>query len=280
MSSPDLYSFLDYRRFLDEWFLSRKAANPRFSHRAFARKAGQASPSLLLHVIARRRNLTAATTAAFSEAMGLKGADAEFFEALVELDQAASPDDRAAAWERVRAARRFREARRIDGEAVEYLSCWYYPAVRELATCADFREDPEWIAGILRPRITPAQARKALDLLLSLGLLQRTPTGGLEVTAASVVTPHEVAAMAAYEYHRSMLARAAEALTTAAPNERHFCGVTVAIPVSLVPMLKHELGALQERLLDLCDSAEGRRERVFQINLQLLPLTAEKAREP
>jgi uncharacterized protein (TIGR02147 family) len=174
----------------------------------------------------------------------------------------------------VRAAKRFRGARRLDGEAVEYLSCWYYAAVRELATCALFQPDPEWIATALRPRITPAQARKAVELLLSLGMFERRPDGGINVTTVSVATPHEVAALAAYEYHRNMLARAVEALSTSAPVERHYCGVTVAIPASLVPMLKKELDAVQERLLDLCDSATAARERVYQINLQLVPLSA------
>lgn len=273
--SPDLFAHLDFRRYLGDWFAARKAANPRFSHRAFAQKAGQASPSLLLAVIAGKRNLTPVTTAAFARAMGLDAEEVGFFTALVELGQAESPDERALAWEKVRSARRFREARRLDGDAVEYLSCWYYPAVRELATCAGFRPDPEWIAAALRPRITAAQARAALDLLLSLGLLERRDDGGVRVTTTSVATPHEVAALAAYEYHRGMLARAAEALATAAPSERHYCGVTVAVPSSLVPVLKRELDLFQERLLDLCDSAEGPRERVFQLNLQLLPLSRE-----
>lgn len=274
-TDPDLFQHLDFRRYLGDWFAARKAANPRFSHRAFARKAGQASPSLLLAVIAGKRNLTPPTTLAFARAMGLDADEVDFFTALVELGQAESPEERAAAWEKVRAARRFREARRLDGDAVEYLSCWYYPAVRELATCAGFRADADWIAASLRPRITPAQAKKALDLLLSLGLLARRADGGVDVTATSVATPHEVAALAAYEYHRGMLERAAEALATATPSERHYCGVTVAIPASLVPLLKRELDAMQERLLDLCDSAEGPRQRVFQLNLQLLPLSRE-----
>ncbi len=277
MTEPDLYTYLDYRKWLEDWFAWKKASSPRFSHRAFARKAAQASPSLLLNVIARRRNLTPATTAAFAQATGLDDAAASFFAALVALDQATDNEARGEAWERVRAAKRFREARRLDGEAVEYLSCWYYPAIRELATCDGFQADPDWIAATLRPRITPAQARRGLDLLLSLGLLERAQDGTVRVTTTSLATPHEVAALAAYEYHRGMLARAAEALSTAPPRERHFCGVTVSMPERLLPAVKRELDALQERLLDLCDSAEGPRERVFQINLHVVPLSASRS---
>ena len=272
MDAPDIYRYLDYRRYLDDWFRARKESNPRFSHRAFARKAGQASPSLLLHVIEGKRNLTPTTTEAFVKALGMKGEDADFFSALVLLAQAESHEDRNRAWERVSATRRFREARRVEGEGVEYLSCWYYPAIRELAACEGFRGDPEWIAATLRPKITVAQAQKALDVLGSLGFLRKEGEA-LIPAEASLVTPHEVAGMAAYNYHTGMIDRAKDALTTPAA-ERHYCAVTVAIPSTLVPRLKRELDAFQERLLDLCDSAQDSKDRVYQVNLQLLPLSS------
>lgn len=274
MAAPDIHAYLDYRRYLRDWFDARKAGNPRFSHRLFARKAGQSSPSLLLHVIERKRNLTPATTEAFAKAMDLAPAEAEFFSALVALDQAETFEDRNRAFERVRATRRFREARRLEGEGVEYLSRWYYAAVRELASCAEFRPDPEWIAATLRPRITPAQARGALELLLSLGLLKQEEDGSVVPAEASIVTPHEVSGLAAGNYHAAMIERARESIGQYKAAERHYCAVTVAVPLSLVPRLKRELDAFQERILDLCDGADPPRERVYQVNLQLVPLSA------
>ena len=55
---PSVFASLDHRQYLADWFAWKKEANPRFSHRAFARMAGQKSPSLALSVIAGRRNLT------------------------------------------------------------------------------------------------------------------------------------------------------------------------------------------------------------------------------
>lgn len=270
---PDIFTYLDYRQYLRDWFTARKAGNPRFSHRAFARRAGQSSPSLLLHVMDRKRNLTAATIESFCKAMDLKGEDADFFATLVALDQAESHEDRNRAWEKVSATRRFRDARRIEGDGFEYLSRWYYAAIRELAACEDFRPDPEWIAWALRPKITEEQARAAIDLLLRLGLLRAEPDGSLVPAEGSVVTPHEVAGLAASNFHAAMIERARESIGQYKAAERHYCSVTVSVPLSLVPKLKRELDGFQERLLDLCDSADPPRERVFQINFQLLPLS-------
>jgi uncharacterized protein (TIGR02147 family) len=256
------------------WFDVRKAANPRFSHRVFARLAGQKSPSLLLHVMSGRRNLTPVTVEAFVGALGLRAGEAEQFRALVDLDQAETDRDRNEAWSRVSAARRFRDAMPIEGEGFRYLSSWVFPAVRELAARPDFRADPKWIARMLRPRISAAKARDALETLLELGLLAEDAAGRVAPTQASVVTPPEVQGLAAHNYHREMIDRSRESIEGAEPEERHLLGVTVAVPDALLPQLKEELNRFQARLLDLCDGADASPERVLQINLHLFPLSA------
>lgn len=272
-NAPEVFDYLDFRTFLADWFASKKAVNSRFSHRVFARQAGQKSPSLLHHVIEGKRNLTPATTESFAKAMRLAAPEATFFGHLVELGQAETDSERNEAWERIAATRRFRDARKIEGAGFEYLSSWYYPAIRELAHRPDFEDDPEWIARTLRPKISPPRARRALDALLGMGLLVRGDDGRLHPSEASVATPHEVAGLAVHNYHQGMLERAQEAITGFDPEERHFGGVTVAVPASLVPRLKQEVAAFQERVLHLCDTAPELKDRVYQLNLQLFPLS-------
>lgn len=272
---PDIFAYLDYRKFLADWFHWRKAENPRFSHRLFARLAGQRSPSLLLSVVDRQRNLTPTTVASFGQAMKLNDDQQAFFEALVELDQGATDELRNAAWARVAATRRFREARKIEGEAFRCLSHWYYAAIHELAKQPDFEGDPEWIARVLRPKVKVSEARCALEELQSLGLLRvNQTTGRLEQADASLVTAHEVAGLAAHNYHRGMIGLAASSIERFPPAERHLLGVTVGVPEALLPALKAELNAFQARLLNLCDSAVGPVTRVVQLNLNLFPLSA------
>lgn len=243
----------------------------------FARLAGQRSPSLLHHVMRGERNLTPATTEAFARAMKLSVAERRFFGYLVQLDQAPTREARNTVWEQIAATRRFREARRVEGAGFEYLSCWYYPAIRELAHRPDFVADPAWIAATLSPRITRPQARRALEALQTLGML--VPTDGtLRPADASVVTPHEVAGLAVHNYHHEMLARAGEAIGAFDPDERHLGGLTLAVPEELVPRLKEEVQGFLERLLNLCDAGEEPPDRVYQVNVQLFPLS--NHREP
>jgi len=269
---PDVFSYLSYREYLRDWFQAQKRADRRYSHRLFARRAAVKSPSLLSEVMAGRRSLTSNTADGFVRALRLDREETGFFLALVQFEQAGAAAEKNEAWDRISASRRFRSARPLDDGVVRYLSNWYYPATRELALRSDFQAEPDWIARQLRPAVTRAQARDALETLLTLGMLVRD--GDRVIPAeVSVATPHEIAGLAAHNYHQGMLQRAAEALTSTPAEERHYCAVTVAIPRSLIPRLKGELDALQERLLHLCDDHVADAEQVYQINLQLLPLS-------
>jgi len=273
IAPPDLFTYLDYRAFLRDWFAAKKSHNHRYSYRVFARQAGQRSPSLLHHVIKGKRNLTPANVEAFGTAMRLKSEERTFFTHLVALDQANDDDTRNRAWERIAATRGFREARAIEGVSVEYLTHWYYPAIRELAYRADFRDEPAWIADTLRPTISVPKARRALAALKAMGLLI-LDSGRVRPADGSLVTPHEVATLAVHNYHQGMLDRAREAISAFEPEERHLGGLTLAIPEDMVPRLKAEISAFEERILALCDAEVERTERVYQLNLQLFPLSA------
>ncbi len=274
---PDIHAYLSYRSFLRDWFEAKKRADSRFSHRLFARRAEIRSPSLMKEIMDGKRDLTPANQDGVLRALGLDREERDLFLALVRLEQAETDAERNAAWEALSASRRFREAQRLADAAMRYLSRGHISAIRELALRDDFRPDPSWIAAELLPRITVTEARAALETLLELGLLVEEE-GRVVPSQLSVATPHEVAGLAAHNYHRDMLARAAESIEAVPPEQRHLLGVTVAIPAALVPLLKIELDRMQERLLDLCDRHAPHAEQVYQINLQLFPLS--QARGP
>lgn len=273
---PDVFAYLSYRSYLEDWFTARKAADSRFSHRLFARRAGATSPSLLNEIVSGKRNLSPSMADGFVRALGLSSSSADFFRDLVALDQAPSDAERNAAWERISAHRRFRSARSIEGAAFAYLSSWVIPATRELAMRSDFVAEPEWVARALQPPVTAAAAKEALSVLFDLGMLVWRD-GRAVPCDVSVATPHQVRGLAAHNYHRQMLERALGAIEGVRSSERHLVGVTVAVPERIVPELKAELDRLQERLLHLCDEHSSEAERVYQLELCLFPLSSGRA---
>lgn len=276
---PDIFAYLDHRQYLADWFVWKKSVNRRFSHRMFARLAKQKSPSLLLLVTKGERNLTPVTTKSFARAMRLEPDEARFFGLLVELERGGDREARTALFEKIAATARFRAARSIEGDTFRYLSHWYIPAIRELAGMPGFVPDPEHIAQQLRPRITVAKAREALEVLDQLGMVRVAEDGSVELAEGDFATPHEVAGLAVHNYHRGMLERSQGAIDAFQAHERHLGAVTVRVPVARMPELKAEVTAFLERILDLAgrepeDTEQADGQQVVQANVQLFPMSA------
>jgi uncharacterized protein (TIGR02147 family) len=268
-----VYDFLDYRAYLRAYYEAAKRTQRSFSFRSFSKLAGLRSPNFMKLVIDGERNLGAESVPRFCAALGLDGPEAEFFADLVAFSQATSLADKNRAFERISASRRFRAARRIDGDLFAYLSHWYNPAIRELAGRADFSEDPRWIASQVRPRISPTEAAEALRLLFSLGLLVRDPESGRVLRGEpTLTTEHEVRSLGAAAFHRQMIERAGESLETVPAALRDLAALTVCISPQTAARVKERIHQFREALTELCDS-DPAGTVVYQLNVQWFPLS-------
>ena len=268
-----VYDFLDHRAYLAAYYQAAKRTRPSFSFRLFSKLAGLRSPNFLKLVIDGERNLGADSVGRFAQALALEPADAEFFADLVAFGQAQTLAEKNRAFERIGASRRFRAARRIDGELFAYLSHWYNPAIRELAAREDFQEEPRWIAAQLRPKISPTEAAEAMKLLLSLGLLVREPKSGRVVRGEpTLTTEHEVRSLGAAAFHRQMLERAAQSIETVPRELRDLAALTVCVSSETAAIVKQRIHQFREALTELCD-ADTQGSTVYQLNVQWFPLS-------
>lgn len=275
-STVRVYDFLDYRAYLRAHYEATKKARRGYSFRLFSKLAGLRSPNFLKLVIEGQRNLGADSVPRFSGALGHDAAEAEFFADLVAFNQADSLAEKNRAFERIAASRRFRSARRIDGDLFAYLSHWYNPAIRELAARSDFNEDPRWIASQLVPQISAAQAAEAMKLLLSLGLLVRDEASGRVLRGEpTLTTEHEVRSLGAAAFHRQMLERAAESIETVPREQRDLAALTVCVSPETAAKVKQRIHQFREALAELCD-ADTAGSVVYQLNVQWFPMSQQK----
>ena len=268
---PDVFSYLDYREYMRAYYDEGKENVKAFSYRYLARKAGFGSPSFIKLVLDGVRNLSEDGARKVSRAFEHDKDEASYFAALVEFDQAESVREKNDAFERVAAARGYRKARRIDFDMFEYLSRWYYPAIREMVARVDFVEDPEWIASQLVPRVEVDEVRKALKVIERLGLLGRDEDGVLVRHEPTVTTGPEVGSLAVGNIHRQMLERASESIELFPSPVRDISALTLCVRKDRVVDLKQRLRAFREVILSVC-AQEDEPEVVYQLNMQLFPL--------
>jgi uncharacterized protein (TIGR02147 family) len=273
-SRVNVFEYLDYRIYLRDYYQFCKANEYGFSHRAFSRRAGLRSSNYLKLVMDGERNLTPEMADQFAKACGLQDQAADYFSELVAFNQATTAKERNRCHERLTRFKQYREIHKLDAAQAAYYSNWYLPAIRELVAREDFSEDPKWIARVLHPKITSAQAKKAIETLLELGLVERArgrlrQSKPLVTTGSGPLGPHVV------NYHRAMLQAAAEALDTVARDEREISSLTLCVSEEVMKDLKERIREFRREILQIAE-LEGKPERVVQINFQLFPLSEKK----
>lgn len=269
---PNVFRYLDARRYLGDYYAHKKAGSRGFSYRAFSRRVGLGSPNYLKLVIDGDRNLTPEMARRFGTGCGLEGNGVTYFIDLVAFTQARTTDDKAACYERLVRFSEHRQIHHIDVAYGQYHSHWYVPAIRELAFREDFRADPAWIGGMLLPPISAEQAEHAFDLLVDLGLLAADDQGGWAPAEALVSTGAEVKGLHYMQYHRTMIGRGLAALDDLVAAERDISSVTLTLGEDALPQLKERLRSFRRELLQMsADHPDPK--RVVQINLQVFPLS-------
>lgn len=277
MQSISLY--LDYRQFLKDFYAEQKRLNPRYSHRLFARKAGLSSTGFFSEVIAGKRRLTQAAALRFSRALRLNAQDQACFECLVAFNQAKTMEERNHHYARLMGMR----GTKVDivgGERYEFYRHWSYAAVRELINCRAVRgtrkEDFAALGQSLRPAVSAARARRAVELLLRLGFIVRDGNGLLR-QAAPVISTGDLSDAAPStldvdNFQMAMLDLARKALDAMPRGQRDFSTLTLSLSAAGAASAKAEIAALRKRLLALAEKDAGA-DRVQQFNFQSFPLS-------
>lgn len=266
-----IFDYLDYRHYLADLFNEMHARDPRFSYRAFARLAGSSSPNYLQLIRDRKLNISDRALATLSQNLGLSEKEHRHFEVIVAFDHAKTHTEKDRWFHTLLRTREHARVTRLRKEQYEYFSHWYMPVIRELLTCADYPDDPAWIASRTVPPLKAGTVKKAIASLESLGLIRRE--GNTWVHAQRVVsTPSEVLSLAVTEYHRRVILLGREAITRFGPGQRDIRAVTIGMSSRRYAELKERMERFWNELLAFAESQEEVDE-VYQVNLQMFPMS-------
>jgi uncharacterized protein (TIGR02147 family) len=271
-AAVSVFGYLDYRAFLRDYYAAKKSSTRAFSYRSFSKRAGVSSPNYLKLVIEGKRSLSAKMAERFAAACALDEEARRYFTHLVAFNQAKTTDERAQSYDKLTGFQRYRQAHKLEIAHAAYYSDWYMPAIRELAASSQFREDAEWIADQLIPKITPLQAQRALEILAELRLLVRNPEGKLVQADALVSTGPETRGLHIAAFHREMTRRAIEAIDLVPAPERDISSLTLCLGAGGLQALKERLQRFRREILEL-SALESEPRQVVQVNFQLFPLS-------
>jgi uncharacterized protein (TIGR02147 family) len=275
MKTISIFDYYDYRVFLRDFYKQQKGKNPFFSYRFIGYRVEMDS-SFLIKVLQGVLHISNEKIGKFVELCHFNEKESHYFETLVFFCKAKTEKERKLYFEKLFGICRIKN-RRIEERNYRFFQQWHHSAVWSLLNYYSFIGDFHELAEMLNPPISVKDAKQSIALLEELGLVLRNPDGRYIVVDRNLTTGKEWHAIAISNYQREMIAKAQEALERFPKEERNISTVTMNIPREALSEIDELIGKFRESLIQFVNSISNKdSDRVYQLNVQLFPLTKKR----
>ena len=266
--------YQNYREYMRDFYEERKRSSL-FSWREFSKLAGFASPNFMQLVCEGKSRLSKTGVGKVADAMGLAGADRDYFFAMERFGDARSDSMKLQAFNEMQKIAKENRLRVVDAEAFKYFESWVNPVLRELAPIMPGAKPLE-LAHQCIPVVSAAEVRHSLDFMCHAEFLKKVGEDTYVQTEKVVTGSTEAIPLALRSMNRQMSKFATEAIDEVPPEKRHITGVTFGISEETYQWLVQKLETLRQQVVAMA-AKEKEYDKVYRLNLQLFPLT--KGRE-
>lgn len=267
-----VFAYEDYHLFLRDWVASKKRERSSFSYQELADRIGLKSKSSLRLVCMGERDLSPSAAVKFVVAMALNERETEYFLALVAFNNATDPRERDLHLQQMRKVPKPINKTILSAQEFDFFSKWYVVAIWEMVAARPFGGDFKVLGNMLDPPISPEEARHALMVLLDLDLIE--PLGDKYCQKQAVLhTRDELKSLAIKTYQRETMLLAADALDRVDPARRQITTLTMGLDEERWNAVRALTQEYRQKLIEL-GSRDGAVDRVYQVNIQVFPLTS------
>jgi uncharacterized protein (TIGR02147 family) len=269
----NLFEYLDYREFLRDYYKERKSEKPFFSYRFIGSRVGMDS-SYVIKVLQGALHIARNKIDAFIRLLDLNEKEAEYFATLVQFCRAKGERERKLCFDKLFSFTTV-TARRVEASQYEFFQKWYYSAVWALIDCRPFAGDYRDLADRCMPAITVWDAKRAVRLLEKLGFISRGADKVFRTSALNLTTGQKWFSHAVEQYQREMIRLAGESIERFDKHERDISTVTLSVAESALPEVQEVIRQFRSTLIKIVNATTPS-DRVYQLNVQLFPLSRSK----
>lgn len=283
MQRPDIYSYTDYRPYLNDLYAYLKASKKRFSLRSLQVPrddgSGNYSPQFLNLVIKGDKPMPQAMIANLAKAMELNEREAQFLERLVEYTLAPTPQAKAVAFDRLAWRSEFRERQGIGSrKRLSFITHGHIGDVYLMTALPGFKANPDWIAARLLAPVNTADINEALTVLQELGLIEINQAGQVKRLTSQQPVPATGEEILFRLYHHQQCDKAKVALDKLPTYARafHTWGISRFTPQAFAAFIAEFEQRISATLAELVNKYESQDKQdgdiVAQVNLQIFPV--------
>ena len=272
---PNVFDYEDYRVFLHDHYLARKAIKRSFSYRFMASRLDM-DPGQLAWVLKGKLHLATHAVDAAIAMCHLESREAAYFEELTQFSRSRTDGEKARSRERMNALRGV-VTTALQPEQASFYDKFHYSILRALAPLSS-GASAALLGRCCIPELDEATASQALDLLEELKLLEKTADGqwiqpAVHITSGKLVSPSIIRG-----FHVQAIEQAQRSLHEQDPQQRDISTLTVSIAAEDFPQVRSWLSDLRRQVQTLAQETTTP-DRVLQFNAQLLPVGARTSRK-
>lgn len=260
--------YLDYRRFLSDYYEYQKSISPFFSFRYLGSKLNM-DASLVLKIIQGKRHLSRTSLPLVCKLCKFDKHESRYFEALVGFNKARTDKEIKEAFEHLISLQGI-DSRVLGEKQYCFYQRWYHTAIRAVLSLVEFRDNFRWLARILSPAISVAEAKKSVALLEQIGLIRRDEQGVFRIADKYVSTGEKWRSIAVRNFQTESLRLAAESLGRHPKEQRDISTATVTLDRQGLDDAREMIRRLRSSVLKRATSKES---RVYNLTIALHPLT-------
>lgn len=118
----------------------------------------------------------------------------------------------------------------LTKDQYEVLANWHPLTIKEMSLLSDFELNARWIASRLDHKITPQQAKEAIELLERIGLVEiDSKKGKMRSSHQTMNTPDVDTSGPVAKFHKALLQLALDSIDQQSVDERCLNALTIAV---------------------------------------------------
>lgn len=270
----NIYKYQNYRELLIALIEQRKKDKKTFSYRWFSQRAGLSSPNFLNLVVKGKRHLSTNSLEKVIEIFQLTKEEGDFFRHLVFFNKAKTLSEKEHFAEQLIRLKKFQNEYPLSKDQFEYYSKWYHIPIRELLNLKNAPHSSEEVSQMLIPSISKEEAKEALEKLSALNLIEKQGDRWI-VRQENISTGHKFSNYGVVQFHKKMLTLASESLDKFNSQDREVSSVTIGLSEETFKKIKKMIEDFRSQLI-IAAQEDANKERIYQINFQLFPLSKNK----
>lgn len=271
-SDVNIYSYVDFRKYLSDAYDRRAAGDSRFSKTSICRQLGLPnSRSFFSDILAGKKQLSKAKMELLIPIFGLDGDEAQYFRFLVLYNQTVVKDEKEFYLDQLIDLNRTPWLL-VDRSAYEFYREWYTSAVRAYLDIADVKDgEYEKVAKALYPPVSVPQAKATMELLKRLSFIRKDADGNWKPGEKIIFSRSDANDALIKRYQAKCLELGLAALYDADLHPKVFATRTLSVSSDIYVKIEKKLQKFLCEVRSLVHKDEKPADRLCQLNVQLFP---------